>query len=98
MTFDDSGSLLLERNVLQGLRISAKALKKVFESAQGSLPMWHDLRVTDNRIDSEDDHYPGFNCAFNGNTLEALGDIGALMSDQAKVIGNFAHNNNLAYS
>ena len=91
VTFDDSGSLVLERNVLQGMRISAKALKKVIDSAQGSLPMWHDLRVTDNRIDSEDDHYPGFNCAFNGNTLEALGDVGALMSNQAKVIGNFAH-------
>jgi len=89
---DDSGSLVLERNVLQGVRISAKALKKVIDSAQGSLPTWHDLRVTDNRIDSEDDHYPGFNCAFNGNTLEPQGDVGVLLSNQAKVIGNFAHN------
>ncbi len=92
VTFDDSGSLVLERNVLQGIRISAKALKKVIDSAQGSLPVWHDLRVSNNRIDSEDDHYPGFNCSFNGNTLESEGNIGVVMAKQAKVIGNFAHN------
>lgn len=90
--FDESGSLVLERNVLQGMRISSAALKKLFESAKGRLPAWHELRVTDNRIDSEDDHYPGFNCAFSGNTLEANGDVGVLMASQAKVIGNFAHN------
>lgn len=92
VTFDDSGSLVLERNVLQGMRISAKALKKVIDSAQGALPMWHDLRVLNNRIDSENDHYPGFNCAFSGNTLESQGNVGVLIADQAKIIGNFAHN------
>lgn len=92
VSLDDSGSLILERNTLQGMRISAKALGKVIDSAQGSLPAWHTLQVTNNRIDSEEDHYPGRNCAFNGNTLEPQGDVGALMANQAKVIGNFADN------
>ncbi|MFZ2973484.1 MAG: DUF6519 domain-containing protein [Ferribacterium limneticum] len=92
VTFDDSGSLVLERNSLQGVRMSGKALAKVIETAQGTLPAWHNLQVTNNRIDSEEDHYPGFNCAFNGNTLEPQGDVGALLANQAKVIGNFAHN------
>lgn len=92
VTFDDSGTLVLERNELQGVRISGKVLADVIETAQGSLPVWHTLQVTDNRIDSEDDHYPGFNAAFNGNTLEPQGDVGVLLANQAKVIGNFAHN------
>jgi len=92
VAFDDSGTLVLERNSLQGLRISGKALGKVIDTAQGALPAWHNLQVTNNRIDSEEDHYPGFNCAFNGNTLEPQGDVGALLANQAKIIGNFAHN------
>ena len=92
VTFDDSGSLLLERNALQGVRISGKALNDVIASAQGSLPAWHELRVVNNRIDSEQDHYPGLNCAFNGNTLEPQGDVGVLLANQAKIVGNFAHN------
>ncbi|WP_265942918.1 hypothetical protein [Dechloromonas sp. A34] len=90
VTFDDSGSLVLDRNALQGMRISGKALAKVIDNAQGSIPLWHNLQVTNNRIDSEEDHYPGFNAAFNGNTLEPQGNVGALMANQAKVIGNFA--------
>ena len=92
VTFDDNGTLVIERNVLQGLRVSGKALDKVMTSAQGSLPAWHNLQLTNNRIDSEDDHFLGFNCAFNGNTLEPQGDVGALIANQAKIIGNFAHN------
>ncbi len=92
VTFDDSGTLVLERNALQGLRMSGKVLDKVLNSAQGSLLVWHDLKVIDNRIDSEQDHYPCFNNAFNGNTLEPQGDVGVLIANQAKVIGNFAHN------
>jgi hypothetical protein len=93
VSFDDNnGTLVLERNELQGLRISGKAIAKVIESAQGTLPVWHNLQATNNRIDSELDHYPGFNCAFNGNTLEPQGDVGTLLANQAKVIGNFAHN------
>ena len=92
VTFDDSGNLVLERNTLQGMRISGKALNNVIASAQGSMPAWHNLQVVNNRIDSEQDHYPGFNCAFNGNTLEPEGDVGALIANQAKIIGNFAHN------
>lgn len=92
VTFEENGSLVLERNRLQGLRISGKALAPVVDSAQGNLPAWHVLQVTGNRIDSENDHYPGFNCAFNGNTLEPEGDVGAIFANQAKVIGNFAHN------
>ncbi len=92
VTFDDSGSLVLERNALQGIRISGKALEQVINSAQGSMPAWHNLQVINNRIDSEEDHYPGFNCAFNGNTLEPEGDVGVLIANQAKIIGNFAHN------
>ncbi|UCV17582.1 DUF6519 domain-containing protein [Ferribacterium limneticum] len=92
VTFDDSGSLVLERNALQAVRMSGKALSKVIDTAQGTLPVWHNLQVTNNRIDSEEDLYPGFNCAFNGNTLEPQGDVGALLANQAKVIGNFAHN------
>jgi hypothetical protein len=92
VTLDDSGTLVLERNVLQGLRLSEKAVGAVIEAAQGSLPVWHNLQIIDNRIDSEEDHYAGFNCAFNGNTLEPQGDVGALIANQAKVIGNFAHN------
>lgn len=91
VTFDDSGSLVLERNELQGIRITGKALSKVIDSAQGSIPVWHNLQVTNNRIDSEEDHYPGFNSAFNGNTLEPQGNVGVLLARQAKVIGNFAH-------
>lgn len=90
VTLDDSGTLVLERNSLQGMRISAKAFGTVIDSAQGKLPAWHNLQVTNNRIDSEEDHYPGFNCAFNGNTLEPQGDVGVLMANQAKVLGNFA--------
>jgi hypothetical protein len=37
VTLDDSGSLVLERNLLQGMRISGKALEKVIESAEGTL-------------------------------------------------------------
>ncbi|MDP2882700.1 MAG: DUF6519 domain-containing protein [Azonexus sp.] len=92
VTFDDSGSLVLERNALQGVRMSGKALAKVIDTAQGTLPVWHNLQVTNNRIDSEEDHYPGFNCAFNGNTLEPQGNVGLLLARQAKLIGNFAHN------
>jgi len=92
VTFDDSGTLVLERNELQGMRISGKAIGKVIESAQGTLPVWHNLLVTNNRMDSEEDHYPGFNAAFNGNTLEPQGDVGTLLANQAKIIGNFAHN------
>jgi hypothetical protein len=92
VTFDDNGTLIIERNELQGVRISGKALAKVIENAQGTLPVWHNLQVTNNRIDSEQDHYPGFNAAFNGNTLEPQGDVGVLLANQAKVIGNFAHN------
>ncbi|MGB4063059.1 MAG: DUF6519 domain-containing protein [Azonexus sp.] len=92
VTFDDSGTLVVERNELQGLRISGKAWAKVIDSAQGSIPVWHNLQVTNNRIDSEEDHYPGFNCAFNGNTLEPQGNVGLLLARQAKVIGNFADN------
>ncbi|MBK9785380.1 MAG: hypothetical protein IPP59_15075 [Betaproteobacteria bacterium] len=92
VTLDDSGSLVLERNLLQGMRISGKALEKVVESAEGTLPVWHNLQVINNRIDSEEDHYPGFNCAFNGNTLEPEGDVGVLFGNQAKIIGNFADN------
>ncbi|MBT9521727.1 MAG: hypothetical protein IV101_12635 [Dechloromonas sp.] len=92
VTFDDNGTLIIERNELQGVRISGKALAKVIENAQGTLPVWHNLQVTNNRIDSEADHYPGFNAAFNGNTLEPQGDVGVLLANQAKVIGNFAHN------
>ena len=92
VSLDDSGTLVLERNELQGMRISAKAIAKVIESAQGTLSVWHNLLVTNNRIDSEADHYPGFNSAFNGNTLEPQGDVGVLLANQAKVIGNFAHN------
>jgi hypothetical protein len=72
--------------------MSGKALANVIDTAQGSLSIWNTLQVTDNRIDSEDDHYPGFNCAFNGNTLEPQGDVGFLLANQAKIIGNFAHN------
>lgn len=92
VAFDDSGSLILERNELQGVRMSGKALANVIDTAQGSLSIWNTLQVTDNRIDSEDDHYPGFNCVFNGNTLEPQGDVGFLLANQAKIIGNFAHN------
>lgn len=92
VTFDDSGTLVLEGNTLQGMRLSGKALNDVIASGQGSLPAWHNLQVSNNRINSEEDHYPGFNCAFNGNTLEPEGDVGVLIADQAKVIGNFAHN------
>ena len=90
VTFDDSGTLVLERNELQGVRISGKAWAKVIDSGQGVLPVWHNLQVTNNRIDSEEDHYPGFNSAFNGNTLEPQGNVGVLLARQAKVIGNFA--------
>jgi hypothetical protein len=37
LTFDDSGSLILERNELQGMRMSGKALANVIDSAQGSM-------------------------------------------------------------
>lgn len=92
VAFDESGTLVLDRNELQGIRMSGKALGNVINTAQGTLPAWHNLQVTNNRIDSEGDHYPGFNCAFNGNTLEPQGDVGALLANQAKIIGNFAHN------
>jgi hypothetical protein len=95
VTFTDGGSLVLERNLLQGLRISGKAVSKVISTAKGALPVWHTLQVTDNHIQSTNDHYPGFNCAFNGNTLEPVGDVGVLMANQAKIIGNFSHNADL---
>jgi len=92
VSLDDSGSLVLERNTLQGMRLSGKALNDVVASGQGSLPAWHNLQVNNNRINGEEDHYPGLNCAFNGNTLEPEGDVGVLIANQAKIIGNFAHN------
>lgn len=94
VTFNDSGTLVLERNALQGVRISGKALSDVIAAGQGSLAAWHTLQVTGNRIDSEGagDHFPGFNCAFNGNTLEPERDVGVVIANQAKIIGNFAHN------
>jgi hypothetical protein len=90
VTFDGGGSLILDRNELQGLRMSAKALKDVVDNAKGALAVWDYLQVSNNRIDSELDHYPGLNCAFNGNVLSPEGDVGVLFSGQAKVIGNFA--------
>jgi hypothetical protein len=68
------------------------ASKQSSRALEGTLPVWHNLQVINNRIDSEEDHYPGFNCAFNGNTLEPEGDVGVLFGNQAKIIGNFADN------
>jgi hypothetical protein len=90
VSFDGGGSLILERNDLQGLRMSAKVLKDVVDNAKGVLAVWDYLQVSNNRIDSELDHYPGLNCAFNGNVLTPQADVGVLFSSQAKVIGNFS--------
>ena len=61
-------------------------------NAQDSLLVWHDLQATNNRIDSEHDHNPGLNCAFDDNSLETQDDVGMLLAQQAKIIGNFARN------
>lgn len=96
VTMKPSGDrLVLERNELQGMLMNGKAISGAIIDAQGSLPVWRHLQVTNNRLHGMQNHYPGVNCAFNGNALEpesiSSGDIGVLFASQAKAIGNFAH-------
>ncbi|MBR0565481.1 hypothetical protein J5J83_05025 [Azoarcus sp. L1K30] len=90
VTLDGSGELTLTRNRLGGLRLSESVFKDVLANFQGRLPVCSCLRVVDNRIESELDHYPGTLCALEGNSLEPEGDIGLLVGSQAKLIGNFS--------
>ena len=90
VSFDAHGSLVLERNVFQGMRFSDAALKDIVETFKGTLPTWEYLQVSNNRIDSDQDQYPGLYCAFNGNRLNQDDHAGVLFSSQAKVIGNFS--------
>lgn len=90
VSFDANGSLVLERNVFQGMRFSDSVLKNIIETFKGTLPVWEYLQVSNNRIDSDQDQYPGSSCAFSGNRLNQEDHAGVLFSSQAKVIGNFS--------
>lgn len=90
VSFEADGSLVLERNVFQGMRFSDRALKDILEKFSGALPVWEYLQVSNNRIESDNDHFPGFSCSFNGNRLNQEDDAGILFSLEAKIIGNFS--------
>ena len=90
VSFDPFGSLILERNVFQGMRFSDSALKDAVGAFKGKLPVWDYLQVSNNRIESDQDHYPGSNCAFTGNRLNQDDHAGIVFSNQAKIIGNFS--------
>ncbi|PKL95348.1 MAG: hypothetical protein CVV18_05850, partial [Gammaproteobacteria bacterium HGW-Gammaproteobacteria-8] len=98
VSLEPAGNLNLERNRLGGLRLSDMVLKDVVANARGSLPVCANLRVTDNQIDSELDHYAGVNCALNGNTLQTQDEVGMIVATQAKVIGNFMRNKHRLYA
>ncbi len=95
---EPAGNLTLERNHLGGLRLSERVLNDVVANARGILPVCANLRVTDNHIDSDLDHYAGVNCALNGNTLQTQDDVGMIVATQAKVIGNFMRNKHRLYA
>ncbi|MBS1144043.1 MAG: hypothetical protein H6R14_1449 [Proteobacteria bacterium] len=84
-----NGTLVLERNVFQGLRISGKVLETIIKKPAGDFPAFEYLQVSNNRIESDMDHYPGKACAFNGNRLNQEDHAGILFSSDAKIIGNF---------
>lgn len=93
-----SGNLTLERNRLNGLRLNEAVFKNILERMRGALPVCAQLRVTDNQIDSELDHYPGLNCALSGNTFDTQDDVGMIIATQAKIIGNFMRNKHRLYA
>lgn len=72
------------------MRFSDSALKDAVGAFKGKLPVWEYLQVSNNRIESDQDHYPGSNCAFTGNRLNQDDHAGIVFSNQAKIIGNFS--------
>ncbi|MNQ98669.1 hypothetical protein D3C85_1143730 [compost metagenome] len=57
----------------------------------GDFAAWRSLRAGDNALNAYS-HFPAFDAALTGNSLLTNGDAGALIAVQAKIIGNFAHN------
>ena len=93
MVPEGDGTLTLQSNHLSSLRLGAEAARAMLTIIQtgGEFAAWRCLRAADNALEAYS-HFPAFDAAVTGNNLLTNGDAGALIATQAKVIGNFAHN------
>ncbi len=93
MVPEGDGTLTLQSNQLSSLRLGAEAARAMLTIIQtgGEFAAWRCLRAADNALEGYS-HFPAFDAAVTGNNLLANGDAGALIATQAKIIGNFAHN------
>lgn len=87
------GALTLQCNQFSSLRLGAESMRAMLTAMQtgGEFAAWRSLRAGDNTLEAYS-HFPAFDAALTGNVLPTGGDTGALIAVQAKVIGNFAHN------
>ncbi|MNX44820.1 hypothetical protein D3C86_753180 [compost metagenome] len=87
------GALTLQCNQFSSLRLGAESLRAMLTVMQtgGDFAAWRSLRAGDNALNAYS-HFPAFDAALTGNSLLTNGDAGALIAVQAKIIGNFAHN------
>lgn len=87
------GMLTLQSNQLSSMRLGAEAARAMLTIIQtgGEFAAWRCLRAADNALEAYS-HFPAFDAALTGNNLLTQGDAGAVIATQAKIIGNFAHN------
>ncbi|MNK10738.1 hypothetical protein D3C87_287670 [compost metagenome] len=87
------GALTVQCNEFSSMRLGAESLRAMLTTMQtgGDFAAWRSLRAADNTLDAYS-HFPAFDAALTGNSLLTNGDAGALIAVQAKIIGNFAHN------
>ncbi|EHK64582.1 DUF6519 domain-containing protein [Achromobacter arsenitoxydans] len=93
MVPEGDGTLTLQCNQLSSIRLGAEAARAMLTIIQtgGEFPAWRRLHVADNALEAYS-HFPALDAALTGNRLPVNGDTGALITTQAKIIGNFAHN------
>lgn len=87
------GTFTLQCNQLSSMRLGAEAARALLTIIQtgGEFSAWRCLRAADNALEAYS-HFPAFDAAVTGNNLLTNGDAGAVFATQAKIIGNFAHN------